>query len=361
MFQTFLQKTFLSNTLLDYLIFIISFLAGIVLVLVMKRVLFNRLKAWAKKAETDLYDFLLQNIKRNLFPLAYFGVFYFSIQGLSLNPVWNKSINVIGLVLLVLFGVRSLLSLIIYILEGYWLKKEEDVSRKQAFNATVLLLKIVIWSLAVIFFLDNLGFKISALVAGLGVGGVAIAFASQAILGDVFNYFTIFFDKPFEVGDFIITGEFLGTIEHIGIKTTRIRSLGGEQLIFSNSDLTSTRLRNYKRMEKRRVVFKIGVTYQTGVEKLKEIPAMIKNIIESRKDVTFDRAHFASYGDFSLIFETVYHVLSSDYNRYMDIQQEINLRIKEEFEKQGIEFAYPTQTLFLNKTSQDEAQGFQAS
>ncbi|MCK4428221.1 MAG: mechanosensitive ion channel family protein, partial [candidate division Zixibacteria bacterium] len=194
------------------------------------------------------------------------------------------------------------------------------------------------------------GFKISTVIAGLGIGGIAVALAAQAILGDLFSYFSILFDRPFEVGDFIILDDYLGTIEHIGIKTTRVRSLGGEQLVFSNADLTNSRLRNYKRMAKRRVVFKLGVTYQTTLEQVKEIPTIIKNIIQNITDTVFDRAHFSSYGDFSLVFETVYYVLSRDYNKYMNIQQEINFAIKEEFEKRGIEFAYPTQTLFLEKT-----------
>jgi small-conductance mechanosensitive channel len=190
-------------------------------------------------------------------------------------------------------------------------------------------------------------------VAGLGIGGIAVALAAQAILGDLFSYFVIFFDRPFEIGDFIIIGDFMGSIEHIGIKTTRIRSLGGEQLVFSNTDLTNSRIRNYKRMEKRRVVFKLGIVYQTTTSQVKEVPGIIKTAIENVQDTVFDRAHFATYGDFSLDFEVVYYVLSGDYNKYMDIQQDINFEIKEEFEKRGIEFAYPTQTLFLEKEQEN--------
>ncbi|MEE9594372.1 MAG: mechanosensitive ion channel family protein, partial [Candidatus Hydrothermarchaeales archaeon] len=210
-------------------------------------------------------------------------------------------------------------------------------------------IKVFIWGFGVIFLLDNLGFEISTVVAGLGIGGIAVALAAQAVLGDLFSYFAIMIDRPFEIGDFIIVGDYLGTVEHVGIKTTRIRSLGGEQLVFSNTDLTNSRVRNYKRMEKRRVLFTMGVTYQTSHEKLKEIPTVIRDIIENISDTVFDRAHFSSYGDFSLVFEVAYYVASGDYKKYMDIQQEINLKIKEEFEKRGIEFAYPTQTVYLNK------------
>jgi small-conductance mechanosensitive channel len=242
------------------------------------------------------------------------------------------------------------LALLNYSLERYWVKKEVDTSRQRSLKGIIIILKVAVWGAGLTFLLDNLGFKISALVAGLGIGGIAVALAAQAILGDLFSYFVIFFDRPFEIGDFIIVGDYLGSIEHIGIKTTRVRSLGGEQLVFSNTDLTNSRIRNYKRMEKRRVVFKFGVIYQTTSDQLKEIPGIIKKTIERIENTGFDRAHFSSYGNFSLDFEIVYYVMSGDYNKYMDIQQNINFAIKEEFEKRGIEFAYPTQTLFMEKT-----------
>ena len=163
---------------------------------------------------------------------------------------------------------------------------------------------------------------------------------------------TIMFDRPFELGDFIIVGEYMGVVDHLGIKTTRIRSLGGEQIVMSNKDLTDSRVRNYKRMERRRVVFRLGVTYQTPYGSLRDIPGIIAAVIQEIEDTAFDRAHFFSYGDFSLLFEVVYYVLGNDYTKYMDIQQRINLRIHEEFEKRKVEFAYPTQTVYLNRISQ---------
>jgi small-conductance mechanosensitive channel len=197
--------------------------------------------------------------------------------------------------------------------------------------------------------MDNLGFNISAVIAGLGIGGIAIALAAQAILGDLFSYFVIFFDRPFEVGDFIVVGDKTGTVEYTGIKTTRIRALSGEQLVFSNTDLTNSRIHNFKKMQERRVVFKLGVVYQTPTAQLEEIPKIVRAIIEKHTDVRFDRGHFASYSDFSLNFEFVYFVFGAEYVKYMDTQQSINLEIYKEFEKRKIEFAYPTQTLYLNK------------
>ena len=204
---------------------------------------------------------------------------------------------------------------------------------------------ITVWVLAYLIMLDNFGFNVATLIAGLGIGGIAIGFALQAVLGDLFASFAIGLDKPFEVGDFIIQGEYLGTVEKIGLKTTRVRSLGGELLIFSNNDLMNSRVRNYKRMNERRIVFQIGVTYDTKQEHLEEIPIIIRKVIEDIEDARFDRAHFAKFGNFSLDFEIVYYVLKPDYNIYMDLQQMINLRIREEFLQRSIAFAFPTTTI----------------
>ena len=349
-----LQVTFSQNTVLDYIVVLSIFVAGILLLRVLQSVIVHRLKAWSKKTATKVDDFLIFSIEKKLIPLLYFAVLYVSTKTLTLSPAVSRAIDVIGIILLTFIGVRFLIVLVTYVLEAHWLKREEDEARKRSVKGVIPVIKFVIWSIGLIFLLDNLGFEINAVIAGLGIGGIAVALAAQALLGDLFSYFSIMFDRPFELGDFIIVGDFLGSVEHIGIKTTRLRSLSGEQLVFSNTDLTNSRVRNYKRMEKRRIVFKLGVTYQTPTQKLKEIPAVIAEIIKNIENTVFDRAHFSSYGDFSLNFEVVYYVLSGDYNKYMDIQQEINFAINEEFEKRGIEFAYPTQTLFLEK-SQDNS------
>ena len=353
MLKDILEMSFFENSVLDYLIFLATLVVGILLVRIIKSIVLSRLKAWAEKTATTIDDFLIGIFEKTLLPLAYFGIFYLSTRTLTLNPTLSKIIDVLGVVLLTIFGIRFLVAIINYALRTYWLKKEKDEAKERSIKGILKVIKVIIWGIGIAFLLDNLGFKISTVIAGLGIGGIAVALAAQAILGDLFSYFSILFDRPFEVGDFIILDDYLGTIEHIGIKTTRVRSLGGEQLVFSNTDLTNSRLRNYKRMDKRRVVFKLGVTYQTTLEQVKEIPTIIKNIIQNITDTVFDRAHFSSYGDFSLVFETVYYVLSRDYNKYMDIQQNINFAIKEEFEKRGIEFAYPTQTLFLSKIQEN--------
>ena len=348
--QNFLGKQLLGNRIADYFICILVFLAGMLAIKIFRYYILKRLKIWSEKTATTIDDFLVGIIQRILLPLAYFGALYFTINILNLGPRVSKAINIIGMTVLTLFTVHLSIALISYGINVYWKKRGKDKTLERSLNGILRVMKVIIWGLAIVFFLDNLGFKISAVLAGLGIGGVAIALAAQAVLGDLFSYFSILFDRPFEIGDFIIVGDLLGTVDYIGIKTTRIRSLGGEQLVFSNTDLTSSRIRNYKRMGKRRVVFRIGVIYQTELSQLKSVPGIIENIIKNVNDTIFDRAHFFSYGDFSLIFEVVYYVIGSDYNKYMDIQQEINFAIKEKLEAEGIEFAYPTQTLYVNKT-----------
>jgi small-conductance mechanosensitive channel len=241
---------------------------------------------------------------------------------------------------------------ILFWVEGYRKRKlTEDPASVTTMSAVGFVGRLVLWSVILLLVLDNLGMDVTALVAGLGVGGIAVALAVQNILGDLFASLSIVLDKPFTVGDFLVIGDYMGSVEYIGLKTTRIRSLSGEQLVFSNADLLSSRIRNYGRMFERRVLFNIGVTYQTPRAQLVKIPAIIREAVEAQTKTRFDRSHFKEYGDFSLNFESVYYVLGADYNIYMDIQQAINLRIHERFEEEAIEFAYPTQTLHLVRQS----------
>jgi small-conductance mechanosensitive channel len=207
--------------------------------------------------------------------------------------------------------------------------------------------KFVLFTIILLLALDNLGFNVSTLVASLGIGGIAIALALQNVLGDLFASLSIVLDKPFKVGDFIILDNYLGSIEKIGLKSTHIRSLGGEQIICSNTDLLKSRIRNYQRMDQRRVVFEFGIIYQTSNEILHSIAERVKKIINNIERTRFDRAHFKNFGDSSLNFEVVYYVLSPDFNIYMDIQQSINLELHRQFEKDGIDFAYPTRTIYM--------------
>ena len=344
-----LNNVYFGNKLLDYLICLGIFFGSVIVLIVFKQIVLSRLQKWSQKTKTTFDDFVVKIFHKNVIPLLYFGAFYISIQHLVLLDVIKKFVNIVGVIIVTVMAIRLLVALSNYILYTFWIRPEQNEARERSLKGVLSVIKIIIWGIGIVFLLDNLGFKVSTVIAGLGIGGIAVALAAQTVLGDLFSFFSILFDRPFEVGDFVTIGDYLGAVEYIGIKTTRIRSLGGEQLIFSNTDLTNSRVRNYKRMAERRVVFSLGVTYQTSQAQMAKIPGYIKEIITKTKDTRFDRAHFLSYGDFSLVIEIVYYVLSPDYNKYMDIQQEINLEIMKKFEEEKIEFAYPTQTLYVNK------------
>lgn len=247
--------------------------------------------------------------------------------------------------------VRELSARYVTGLEGDAESAAQRGARETAASTAGFVLRVVLWTALVLMLLDNLGVNISALVAGLGVGGVAVALAVQNILGDLFGSITIALDKPFVVGDFIIVDDFMGTVEHVGLKTTRLRSLHGELLVFANADLLRARIKNYKHLTERRVAFGFGVTYQTSPAQLEELPGVVRAIIEAREGVRFDRAHFKTLGASSLDFEVVYHVLDPEFGTYLDHQQAINLAIMRALAARSVEFAYPTQTLFLARAA----------
>lgn len=342
-----LQYKLLTNTLSDYLIALVIIVLGILAIKVLEQMILRRLKLWAVKTNNRLDEALVKIGYKALIPLGYLGIFYIAITNLSLHPILASLIKAIALIISTYLGVRLIVSLAEYIMRLYWLNRRDIETVDRALNALLPAIRTTAWVLGIIFVLDNLGFNISAVVAGLGIGGVAIALASQGVLQDLFSYFSILFDRPFEIGDFIVVGDMAGTIDYVGIKTTRIKSISGEQVVVPNTHLTASRIHNYKRMERRRVLFKIGVIYETPQEKLQQIPALIREIIEPIENTLFDRAHFSSFGDFSLDFEVVYYVLSNDYTMYMDIQQRINYQLKSAFEERDIEFAYPTQVTHL--------------
>ncbi|MEO7578674.1 MAG: mechanosensitive ion channel family protein, partial [Massilia sp.] len=226
-------------------------------------------------------------------------------------------------------------------------RREADPSAATHLMLGALVARLVLWTVLLLVMLDNLGFNIATLMASLGIGGIAVALAVQNILGDIFSSVSIAFDKPFVIGDFIVVDDYMGTVEYVGMKTTRLRSLGGEQIIISNSELLKNRIRNFKRMEERRVLFEFGIAYETGLAEVERIPAMVQDIVRRQQAVRLDRVHFKSHGDSALMFEVVYYVLDADFNRYMDIQQRINLDMLREFRAAGIAFAYPTTTVHV--------------
>ncbi len=352
------NSKFLGNTVNDWVMALIILVATVAAVLVLKRIVIARLKKMSQRTDNTFDDFLVQAAEARLVPLMLIAAFYYSIRALVLPAQVEKVLNVAFSVSVTWFVIRLITASIKYFVFSFLRTKEDSETKEKQVKGILLILNIVIWVVGFIFLIDNLGYKVSTLLAGLGIGGIAIALAAQTILGDLFSYFVIFFDRPFELGDFIIVNDKMGVVEYVGIKTTRIRALSGEQIICSNTFLTNSRVHNYKRMEERRIVFNLGVVYQTTHEQLKKIPGMVKDIISAQDLVRFDRGHFSGFGDFSLNFEFVFYVASADYNIYMDKQQAIFLDIVEAFAGEQIEFAYPTQTLFVAPNSVDRsAQG----
>jgi len=334
----------------QWLVALVVFLVAAVALRILRRVLTRHSSTWAKKAGFRWALAVAELPKHTaswflLILAAYLGSLVF-----PLPPERRATANAIVVVALLVQGALWGSALLSHFISQYVQRQiEKDAAVATTVSMLGFLSKVVLWSLALLLVLQNVGIDVTALVAGLGIGGVAIALAAQNVLGDLFASLSIVLDKPFVLGDFIIVDQHMGTVEHIGVKTTRLRSLSGEQLVFSNSDLLKSRISNYKRMRERRVVFTLGVTYQTPLEKLTAIPAMLREIVQGQERVRLDRAHFKSFGDSALVFEIVYYVLDPDYNLYMDTQQAINFAIAEQFASQGIEFAYPTQTIYLAK------------
>jgi small-conductance mechanosensitive channel len=349
-----IDDTYYNNSIKEWLLALIILVATFFILRVVKEFVAHRMSTVAKKTKNNLDDMAVRLLEKTSPLFIFFLSIYLGSLVLTLSKTVTGIIISITIIALIIQSAFWGNQFIVLWGDNYAKKAlDKSPSSKTTISAITFGLKVALWSITVLILLDNLGIDITALIAGLGVGGIAVALAVQNVLGDLFASLAIVLDKPFVLGDFIIVGDYMGCVERIGLKTTHIRSLSGEQIIFSNTDLLQSRVRNYKRMDERRIVFSLGVTYDTAKEKLRAIPAMIREAVESQKEVRFDRAHFKEYGDFALLFEIVYYVLSPDYNKYMDTQQAINMTLFDSFSEKGIEFAYPTQTLYVNKGSID--------
>lgn len=338
-----------NNTLNDWTFAVLAASLFMLLMLLVRRVLLHRLERIAQTTETSVDDFLVEVLSGTRILLTSALGLYLGSHFLILPEVMGKWVDR-------LFGVALILQVGLWVTRGllFWLQHrfshgdaEDQGARAMTLSLLSFLGRTVVWVLVVLFLLDNLGINVTALVASLGIGGIAVALAVQNILGDLFASLSIAIDKPFVIGDFIILGDEMGTVEHVGLKTTRLRSLSGEQIIMSNNDLLQARIHNYKRMAERRIAFTLGVTYDTSADTLAQIPGLIEQTVQTETKARFDRAHFKGFGAFSLDFEVVYFVTDPDYGLYMDVQQGINLRLVKAFAQAGIEFAFPTQTLHL--------------
>ncbi|MBN7813066.1 mechanosensitive ion channel family protein [Algoriphagus sp. H41] len=345
--ETLLEQEFFGNTVQAYAIVLGGILLGFLLVTAFKKILLRRLHALVAKTDNSYDDFAVETVSKFMVPMVYFVIIYAGLKTLVWPERFANILEVVFVVILTYYAIRFVSSVILMLLRTYIRGQEGGEEKVKQMGGIILIVNVVIWITGLVFMFGNLGYDVTAIIAGMGIGGIAIALAAQNILGDLFNYFVIFFDRPFEVGDFLVIGDKNGVVEKIGIKTTRVATLSGEQLVFSNSDLTSSRIHNYKKMQRRRIVFAVGVTYETSPEDLRAIPSLLQEIVSAQKDVTFDRAHFKAFGDSSLDFEIVYYVENAEYNAYMDIQQEINLQIYEQLGNRGISLAFPTRTLYI--------------
>ena len=341
-----LQFSFFGNSVLRLIVAAGVFVLALVAFGILQKVILAKLRRAAEKTDTDVDDTLVRVVE-SIRPKFYiFLALYFGIRTLVLPPFGIKLLDIVLLIWIVYQTINTVQIVIDFVVHKAMSSEDEEDARAAA-NLVGKIAKFILWSLGLLMILSNLGINVNSLIAGLGVGGIAIAFALQSILGDLFSSLAIYFDKPFRVGDFIAVGQDMGTVERIGIKTTRLTSLGGEELVISNQELTNARLQNFKNMEERRVEFKFGVTYEISNKLLKEIPQMVKDIIEKVEHARVDRVHFMEFGDSALGFSVVYYVDSREYEVYADVQQEINFGIRDKFEKRGVERAYPTRTLHI--------------
>lgn len=334
----FLQEEYGNNTVQDYLIAAGIIVGGLLIIRLFKQRILNRVRTMVVQSESKADDLIVEGVARFVLPVLSYLVVYWGINTLELSTKAERVVQVASGTVIAYFLIRFVSSTIRLLLTNYIKRQENGETKIKQITGLMIIVNIVIWVMGALLLFDNLGYDVSTVLAGVGIGGVAIALAAQNIVGDLFNYFVIFFDKPFEVGDAINIGDKNGTIEYIGLKTTRLRSLTGEQIVIANSDLTQSRLHNYKRQESRRIQFDVTVVYDTSVTKLRKIPGMIRAIIEASPNTRFDRAHFARFTEYGLDFEVVYFITLADYNKYMDTQQEINLQIMEAFEKEEIGF-----------------------
>ncbi|MGH7476332.1 MAG: mechanosensitive ion channel family protein [Longimicrobiales bacterium] len=354
-----LDWMFYSNSLRSWLLGAAAAALTVGALLLIRHLLAKRLRVFAERTRTHFDDVVASALDAT-------RTWFLVITGL-----WAGSLAlVVDAAVRELLDTATILALMAQIgiwgasaitagVDGYCARKLEagEGGAVTTMRALGFLGRLTLWALVLLVVLSNFGIQVTALIAGLGVGGIAVALAVQNILADLFSSLSIVLDKPFVAGDFVVVDDLMGTVERVGLKTTRVRSLSGEQLVFGNSDLLSSRIRNFKRLFERRVVFSFGVTYQTPHETLRSIPRLVQHIVEAQEKTRFDRAHFKSYGDSSLDFEVVYYVLDPNFNTYMDLHQEINLEIFRSFADHGIEFAYPTRTLYLETTSTDTPTG----
>lgn len=352
------ERSFLGNTLSTWVVAGVVAAAVFLVLLTVRGVLLGRARAFAASHKSPAWDLAMRLVLRTSVLIVAAISLRIGVAGLTLSDTMARVVGGVVIVLVALQVAIWLTAVVDWALVQFLRKKKAEIDPTAALNvqddqvraslaAVRFLVLLALYTIILIVALDNFNVDVTAMVAGLGIGGLAVALAVQNILGDVFGSLSITFDKPFEVGDFIIVGDKLGTVEKIGIKTTRVRALSGEQLIFTNSDLLSSRVQNFKRMRERRAVFGFGVEYSTSPETLEEIVRSVREIVSSDPGVRLDRAHFKGFGASSLDFEIVYWMKNPDFAAFMETQQKFNLAIMRRLNELGVSFAFPTQTLHV--------------
>jgi len=337
--------------LTPYLSAIAIFLGLMLAFKVLQMVVIARLQTFSAKTITDVDDVVIGTLAGIHNWVIMLVALYLSLQFFTLPDLFDKLLTGIVYFAVAYQVIEIALRFIEYVVTRFLEKDEDgdgivDANAATASNMIRLVSRIGLWSLGAIFVLSNLGIEVTSLIAGLGIGGIAIAFALQGVLGDLFASFSIYFDKPFRIGDFIVIGTDAGTVEKVGIKSTRIRTLQGEELVVSNTELTSVRVQNFKKMQERRIVSQFGITYETPPKLVQAVDGIVEEIFASIDGARLDRVHFTTFADSALIFELVYLVDSSDYTEYLNKQQRFNFALLDKFAALGIDFAYPTQTIY---------------
>src|ERR1700723_1264818 len=343
------QRLLLSNSISDWLI------AGIVAVAVwsglwiLRQLIASRYKKYSvaqHRLPLRLIAYLAGNTRQFLF----FAVALYAAQD-SL-PLPDRIQYIVSRFVLILFLLQAGLwagRSVRFYLETKELERGADQVFAGSLDIINFVARMLIWSLLVLVALDNLGVNITALLAGLGVGGVAVALALQNVLGDLFASLSIALDKPFVIGDNLTIDTFIGKVEHIGIKTTRLRSVSGEQIILSNADILKSRVRNFGRLSQQRILATIRLDFDTPTDKLKALPQVLENVVREHPQARFERCHLIPLGESSFQFELSYFVQQPAANPMLDLQQAVNFRIIDELRRLGVEFAYPAQLVFLER------------
>ncbi|MCL2669052.1 MAG: mechanosensitive ion channel family protein [Syntrophaceae bacterium] len=348
--MTLLEKIYHGNTLLDWLIAIGVIIAVFSLLTIAQRLAIRRLSNIAAVAESEFASLLINILKQPQFLILLVLSGYAASFAITLKPLlgipWEK---MVVLILIVQAGLWAGTGISFALNRAIRKRLDEDKASVTTMTFLAFVARFALWSIILLLILDNLGVSITGLIAGLGIGGIAIALAVQNILGDLLASLAIVLDKPFVIGDLVVVDSLSGTIEHIGLKTTRIRSSSGEQLIFSNNDLLRSRIRNYGRMAERRVVFTFGVAYETSLEQLRLIKEIVQQSFEPMEHARLLRVHFKEYGDASLNYEVAYCLDTADYTLCMDVQEAVNLQLFQRFQEKNIKFAYSSRTLFIQR------------